>query len=109
MKNLTFLYQHNSFLQIVSVCMILVILLPSLPAHAEPTDSKQASGTVTKNKIVTSDLNTLHAKNTQNRKKVIVDDSRELSAFFILGIAINIIMIITFAWWFTGQWRQSKK
>ena len=109
MKNLTFLYQHNSFLQIVSICLMLVILFPGLPVHAEPIYSKQAISTATNNETVTSDLNTPHARNTHNKKKVLIDDSRELSAFFILGIVINIIMIITFAWWFTGQWRQSKK
>jgi len=109
MKNLTLLYQHNSFLQIVSICLMLVILLPGLPVNAEPTYSKQAISTATNNKTVTSDLNTTHAKNTHTKKKVLIDDSRELSAFFILGIAINIIMIIAFARWFAGQWRQSKK
>lgn len=109
MKNLTFPYQRNSFLQVLSICIMLAILFPGLPVHAEPAYSKQAISTATNNKTVTSDLNTPHAKNTHTKKKVLIDDSRELSAFFILGIAINIIMIITFARWFAGQWRQSKK
>jgi len=88
---------------------MLAILFPGLPVHAEPTYSKQEISTATNNKTATSDLNTPHARDTQTQKKVLTDDSRELSAFFILGIAINIIMIITFAWWFAGQWRQSKK
>jgi len=34
---------------------------------------------------------------------------RKLSAFFKLGIALNIIMIFAFAWWATNQWRMTKK
>ncbi len=34
---------------------------------------------------------------------------RKLSAFFKIGIALNIIMIFSFAWWATNQWRMTKK
>jgi hypothetical protein len=35
--------------------------------------------------------------------------TRGLSGFFILGILINIVMVSIFAWWFSRQWRQTKK
>lgn len=47
----------------------------------------------------------LHAP---ERKKILANDSRDLSVFFMIGIAINIIMASTFAWWFTKEWRKSK-
>jgi len=49
------------------------------------------------------------AQKNPGRKKILIDDSRGLSAFFILGIGINIVMVITFAWWFSSEWRKSKK
>lgn len=47
--------------------------------------------------------------NIHDRKATLNDDSRGLSGFFILGIIINIIMIITFSWWFTKEWRRQRK
>lgn len=35
------------------------------------------------------------------------DDSRELSAFLAIGIAINIILAIVFTWWFRKEWKKS--
>ena len=35
------------------------------------------------------------------------DDSRELSAFFAIGIAINVILAIVFTWWFRKEWKKS--
>jgi len=49
----------------------------------------------------------LRQKKTAGKKSV-TDDTRGLSAFFMLGIAINIIMAVTFTWWFTREWRRSK-
>ena len=43
-----------------------------------------------------------------HRKEILIDDSRNLSAFFILGIIINIVMIIVFGWWFSKEWRKQK-
>ena len=43
-----------------------------------------------------------------NHKDKSLSPKRELSAFFKIGIAINIAMILTFAYWFVGQWRQQK-
>jgi len=34
---------------------------------------------------------------------------RKLSAFFKIGIALNIIMMLSFAWWAIGQWRMIKR
>jgi len=34
---------------------------------------------------------------------------RKLSGFFKIGIALNIIMMFSFAWWAAGQWRRKKK
>ena len=57
-------------------------------------------------------VNSTVQKNSETRAANIQDTphspKRELSAFFKVGIAINIAMIITFAYWFVGQWRQQK-
>ncbi|MCK4743829.1 MAG: hypothetical protein KAT25_08420 [Sulfuriflexus sp.] len=42
------------------------------------------------------------------KKKILNDESRGLSAFFILGIIINIIMAVVFVRWFAREWRRSK-
>jgi len=44
----------------------------------------------------------------KNDKKILIEKSREMSPFFKIGIAINILMIIFFAWWFSTQWRAKK-
>ena len=41
-------------------------------------------------------------------KKILIEESREMSPFFKLGIAINIIMILVFSWWFRKEWRSRK-
>lgn len=90
----------------------------SFPAYSEPTHSAAATpveldsiskNSAINNKTTNSTLTIPLSKNTHNRKKVLIEESRGLSAFFIFGIAVNIIMAITFGWWFVGQWRQSKK
>ncbi|MDH5573219.1 MAG: hypothetical protein OEY89_15770 [Gammaproteobacteria bacterium] len=48
------------------------------------------------------------ATETKSKKTDLHTQKRELSSFFKLGIAINIAMILTFAYWFIGQWRQQK-
>jgi len=54
-----------------------------------------------KNHVVSIELN-------KNSKKILIEESREMSPFFKLGIAINIIMILVFAWWFRKEWRSKK-
>ncbi len=34
---------------------------------------------------------------------------RKLSAFFKVGIALNITMIVTFIWWASRQWRMTTR
>jgi len=36
-------------------------------------------------------------------------EPKELPVFFIIGIAINFAMMTTFAWWFVGEWRKTKR
>jgi len=60
-------------------------------------------------KTPNTNQNTSQAQSRPDRKNVLIDDSRGLSAFFMLGIIINIIMAVTFSWWFLREWRRSKK
>ncbi|TNF92399.1 MAG: hypothetical protein EP297_13305 [Gammaproteobacteria bacterium] len=43
------------------------------------------------------------------QKTTLNDDPRDLEVFFMIGIAINIIMAVVFAWWFSREWRKSGK
>lgn len=43
------------------------------------------------------------------RKHVLNDEPKDLSGFFIIGIAVNLLMAIAFAWWFIHEWRRKKK
>ncbi|MCW9030772.1 MAG: hypothetical protein OQK58_04730 [Gammaproteobacteria bacterium] len=42
----------------------------------------------------------------KNSKKILIEDSREMSPFFKLGIAINVVMVLVFGWWFSKEWRR---
>ena len=43
------------------------------------------------------------------RKQTLNEGSRGLSAFLGIGIGINVIMAILFAWWFSSEWRKQNK
>ncbi len=53
--------------------------------------------------------NTPLSQKSPHRKTVLIDDNKGLSGFFKLGIAINILMVVSFFWWFLKEWRKSKK
>jgi hypothetical protein len=87
-------------------------LAPTLAVSDSVTyleSSQQSDSPVHSFKSTNTSQNQPQDQNKHNRKKILIDDSRGLSAFFILGIAINIIMAVTFAWWFTREWRKTKK
>ena len=46
---------------------------------------------------------------TKHSSLVKPDDARELSMFFKIGIALNIIMLVAYISWAVRQWRQSNK
>lgn len=93
----------------IFICIMLTGLSISFLTYSEPTHSATATPIELNSTSTNSTLTIPLSKNTHNRKKVLIEESRGLSAFFIFGIAINIVMAITFGWWFVGQWRQSKK
>ena len=37
------------------------------------------------------------------------DGGKDLTVFFVIGIAVNIIMITAFLFWAAGQWRKTRK
>lgn len=93
------------------VMVILIVISPALTYSADKnliadntaltssTINHKTSGSA-QARITEIDIN--HPKTTLN------DDSRGLSGFFLLGIIINIIMIITFGWWFSKEWHRLK-
>jgi hypothetical protein len=105
--------QRSSILQMVFICLAFTGFLAHTPAYSDTATDVEISTTSN-----TRDGNAISPNTEQNppltqnksiRKKSLIDKSRDLSAFFILGIAINIIMAVTFAWWFSREWRRSKK
>jgi len=46
--------------------------------------------------------------NPEKRKKILTGD-RHLNKFFAIGLVINLIMMVSFAIWAVGQFRQHKK
>jgi len=98
---------------IVFISLTLVAVISSATIYSAPkntAESNSISNTSTnKHKTPNNKQAILTKTNIHNEKKILIDDSRGLSAFFILGIIINIIMAITFGWWFSKEWRRSKK
>lgn len=99
----------------VFICLTSSVITSPTLIHAVPEDMVE-NGTVTKlnssiqkHKIPNSNQPAFSTTNTHGRKATLNDDSRGLSGFFILGIIINIIMVITFGRWFSKEWRRSKK
>ena len=106
MKRLFYSSSHLIIWILYIIVFFLCLSISSL-SYSEPTNSTINSIAKTKNEIPPSDLQVI--KHTPEKKHILVEDSRGLSGFFILGIVINIIMVIVFSWWFISQWRQSKK
>lgn len=105
--------QRLMIIRIVYIILAFTGFLSSAPVYSDATNILEVSNSphILINEFKTSDTiqNTGQVKTRPTRKKVMIDESRDLSAFFIFGIAINVIMAITFAWWFTREWRKSKK
>ena len=94
----------------VFFCMTLTGFLLPVSAYSDSTNSETSTlANDSVSKKLNSKQSTPLTHSSTDRKKILIDDSRGLSAFFILGIVINIIMVITFAWWFSSEWRKTKK
>lgn len=93
------------------ICLILAgITTPALVYSDSSTVSNTISNDIThKHKTPNSNRTVSITQNHTDRKEILVEDSRGLSSFFILGIIINIIMAVTFGWWFSKEWRRQKK
>ncbi|MDH5368383.1 MAG: hypothetical protein OEW99_00040 [Gammaproteobacteria bacterium] len=101
----------KNLVHLIFIIMSLIAVMPAISVQAESVTNSESiptsTNTINKHKspdtsreIVTTD----HI----NRKKVLIEESREMSPFFKLGIAINIIMVLTFGWWFSKEWRRKK-
>jgi len=95
--------QKNLLRAFISFMLMGLLLLPVSVSADAMTISETTSTLSDHDNALT------FASKTPNKKKVLNEESRELSAFFILGIIINIIMIIIFVWWFSSEWQKNKK
>lgn len=101
----------NKTIHLIFITLIAVTTTAQVYAEpATPLDYSPTSDNVV-HKHKTPGLSQQPHVTTENseRKKVLIEESREMSPFFKLGIAINIVMILVFGWWFAGQWRANNK
>lgn len=72
-----------------------------------PAISSEMPGPVS-TRLTGNDSNRLiAAQQHSERKSPLKNESRDLSAFFYIGIGINIILALVFSWWFTREWRKT--
>lgn len=102
--------RHILFIWLTLAAVISPATIYSAPKNM-PDSPPLSNNAINKHKTSgnTHKQTTLSTTSNHSEKKILIDNSRGLSAFFILGIVINIIMIITFGWWFSKEWRRSKK
>lgn len=87
----------------------LIVVISPLSVHAESATNSESINTSTNNKYKSPDASyETPTTITKNAKKILIKESREMSPFFKLGIAINIVMILVFGWWFSKEWRRKK-
>ena len=105
-------------LHFIFISLTLLTAISPIPAYSDSgvtVDINQAdinstsNNVVNKHKTPNSHRQLTTATDTTNRKNVLIEESREMSPFFKLGIAINIVMILVFGWWFSNQWRENNK
>lgn len=113
MKNSKYLILHQLQLHLFAICLTVTSLLTSGSVYAGP-EPDNAPEIMTSNHIVVESTVTPIQDPTQTqsnvgRKHILNDEAKDLSGFFIIGIAINLIMAVSFAWWFTREWRRSRK
>lgn len=93
------------------IFMILVVVLMPMSVHAESATNSESVNDMGKvvNKHKSPDASyEIPTTIKRNTKKILINESREMSPFFKLGIAINIVMILVFGWWFSKEWRRKK-
>lgn len=89
----------------------LIVVISSLSVHAESATNSES---------INTSINNIHEHKSpdagyetattikKNTKKILIKESREMSPFFKIGIAINIVMILVFGWWASKEWRRKK-
>ena len=110
--------KKSNLLHFIFISLTLLTAISPIPAYSESgaaMDINQAGINSTSNNVVhkhktpNSHRQITTTTNITNNKKILIEDSREMSPFFKLGIAINIIMILLFGRWFSNQWRENNK
>ena len=92
------------------ICLILLsIALPTAP-YAQNNESSQGSQSVRNQPVTSQTARETLTQNTAHPSAEIKppEQKRELSMFFKIGIALNIIMLTAYMTWAVRQWRQSK-
>ncbi len=114
MKATTLINQRHIGIFLVAMLLIMTGFRLSASVKAEsPITAGHKTGSLVANEKLPPPISNLDSNLTTIPDKTVnhstlSDESRGLSGFFILGILINILMVITFAWWFSKEWRKSR-
>ncbi len=93
---------------------ILLVLAVESPGAATPSYPLQSTGStleVTAAGTPGAGANTAAGMPADSgTAEVAIDDAgKDLTVFFVIGMAVNIIMITVFLFWAAGQWRKTRK
>jgi hypothetical protein len=113
MKHSKYLIRRQLQLHMFAICLTVTSLLTSGSVYASPKPNNAPDTTTNNHIVIDRTVSPIQdPANTQSnvgRKHILNDEAKDLSGFFIIGIAINLIMAVSFAWWFTREWRRSRK
>ena len=93
---------------------VLLVLTVASPAAATPSYPLQSTGSsqeVTAAGTPGAVANTAAGMPADSGTAEVASDDagKDLTVFFVMGMAVNIIMITAFLFWAAGQWRKTKQ
>jgi len=93
------------------VLLVLAAASPAAATHSYQLQSTGSSQEVTSAGTPESGANTAAAMPADSDTAGVASDAggKDLTVFFVIGMAVNIIMITAFLFWAVGQWRKSQK
>lgn len=101
----------TNIIPLALICMILTTVATPMSVQAESSTNSESiteTGKIVNKHKAPGTSYEIATSNNKNAKKILIEESREMSPFFKLGIAINIVMILVFGWWFSKEWRRKK-
>jgi hypothetical protein len=98
-------YSHFRKPTLISLILMLCLLIPSI-SFSKINNTERHNGA---SRTHTSQESIKTKTEQPYKKKAVLSADRDLGPFFIIGLAINLIMMTTFSFWAYGQWKQLNK